>query len=119
MAKLSRRLALAGLAAAATGAGTDAARADSPGSLFLDFNDNSASMVETPQHAGQPKPRITKAPVKLSEDAAAAIVAGAQPCADCNIIVAYKGQLYIVPDKKLNDTGMASDMVMKAAMHTM
>ncbi|HZB92805.1 MAG TPA: hypothetical protein VE397_15265 [Stellaceae bacterium] len=119
MAKLSRRLALAGLAAAATGAGTATGRADPPGSLFLDFENNTASMVQTAQDIGQPRPRITKAPAKLSETVAANIVAGAQPIGKCHIIVAYQGQLYIVPDKQLADSNKASDMVVKAAMHTM
>jgi len=114
--KLSRRLAmLFGFAAAASAAGVAVTRADVPGELFLDLDENNASVVSPPRD--QARPRISKLPAKLSDEDTAALVAGAQPVGACNIIVAYRGQLYIVPDKQLASGKMASVTVMEAAMH--
>jgi hypothetical protein len=115
--KLSRRLAMmSGFAAAASAAGVGVTRADVPGELFLDLNENNASVVNPPRDQSQP--RISKLPAKLSDEDADTLVAGAQPVGACHIIVAHRGQLYIVPDKRLASGKMASAKVMEAAMHT-
>jgi hypothetical protein len=115
--ELSRRLAMMfGFAAAASAAGVAVTRADVPGYLFLDLNDNQATVVNPPRDQSQP--RISKLPAKLSDEDADALVAGAQPVGACHIIVAHRGQLYIVPDRRLASGKMASAKVMEAAMHT-
>jgi hypothetical protein len=82
------------------------AQADSPGSYFLDFPERMALVVDATGKA--PKAMI-------SEDAARAITAGAQPVSGASIILIYQGNLYIVPDKRLGDGKMASDMVRSSA----
>jgi hypothetical protein len=115
--KLSRRLAMMfGFAAAASAAGVAVTRADVPGYLFLDLDDNHATVVNPPRD--QSSPRISKLPAKLSDEDADALVADAQPVGRCHIVVAHRGQLYIVPDKRLAGGEMASAKVMEVAMQT-
>lgn len=110
--KLSRHLALILVSAAAASViGTAITRADPPGFLFMDINNNDALVVQPPHD--QVRARIFKQPAKLPDDLAAAIAAGAQPAGD-DVIVVYNGRLYIVPDKKVKDH-MATHMVMVAA----
>ena len=110
--KLSRRVALMMvLAAAASALGTAITRADPPGYLFLDINDGHVLVVQKPHD--QMAARIFKEPAKLPDDIADRIAADAQPVGD-HMIVAYKGQLFILPDKKLGEH-MATHMVMNAA----
>ena len=82
------------------------AQADSPGSYFLDFPERMALVVDATGKA--PKAMI-------SEDAARALTAGAQPVSGANIILIYKGNLYIVSDMRMGDGRMASDMVRSSA----
>ncbi|HUH86218.1 MAG TPA: hypothetical protein VLX85_16540, partial [Stellaceae bacterium] len=58
--------------------------------------------------------RIFKQPAKLSDELAAKIAAGARPVGKDDVIVVYKGQLYILPDRKIGEH-MATHMVMGAA----
>jgi hypothetical protein len=51
----------------------------------------------------------------ISEDAARAITAGAQPVSGASIILICQGNLYIVPDKRMGDGKMASDTVRSSA----
>jgi hypothetical protein len=113
--KFSRQLAAAALlGATAIGVGTAITRADTPGFLFMDINNNQALVVQPPKD--QTTARIFKQPAKVTGNLAAAIAAGAQPVGD-SVILAYEGKLYILPDKKINMGGehMASHMVMTAA----
>ena len=111
--KLSRRVALmVVLAAAASALGTAITRADAPGYLFMDINDGDALVVQKPHD--QMTARIFKQPAKLPDDMADRIAADAQPVPVDHLIVAYKGQLYILPDKKVGEH-MATHMVMNAA----
>jgi hypothetical protein len=113
MTKLSRRLALTlGFVAAVSAAGIAITQADPPGDLFMDFDNNSAALVHPPHD--QAKARISRPVAKLDDDVAAAIAAGAQPVGS-SIILAYRGQLYIIPDKQLEGGKMVSQMVMGAA----
>ncbi|HUH84874.1 MAG TPA: hypothetical protein VLX85_09695 [Stellaceae bacterium] len=109
---LSRRVALTiFLAAAASALGTAITRADPPGYLFMDINDGQALVVQQ-AHDGMAA-RILKQPATLPDDMADRITAEAQPVGD-HVIVEYKGQLYILPDKKVGKH-MATHMVMNAA----
>jgi hypothetical protein len=75
----------------------------------MDFEDGGAAVASP---AGdQTNARIYGHPAKLPEGIAAAIAAGAQPIGP-SIILVYRGQLYIVPDKQLEDGKMASESVM-------
>ena len=111
----SRRLAMvAVLALTATVAGTAITSADPPGYLFMDIDNDHALVVQPPKD--QTVARIFKAPTNVADDVASAIAAGAQPVGN-SVIVAYRGKLYIVPDKKIEVRGThwATHMVMKAA----
>ena len=111
--RLSRRVALMMfLAAAASALGTAITRADPPGYLFMDIDNNHALVVQKPHD--QMTARIFKQPAKLPDDIADRIAAGAQPVPVDHLIVEYKGQLYILPDKKVGEH-MATRMVMNAA----
>jgi hypothetical protein len=111
--KVPRRLALSLIfAAAASAAGIVITRADTPGYLFMDLDEGGAAVARPP--SDQTKARIHGNTAKLSEDIAAAIANGAQPIG-ASIILAYRGQLYIVPDKQLEDGKMASEHVMGPA----
>ena len=111
--KLSRRVALMMfLAAAASALGTAITRADPPGYLFMDINDGHALVVQKPHD--QMTAQIFKQPAKLPDDIADRIAAGAQPVPVDHLIVEYKGQLYILPDRKVGEH-MATHMVMNAA----
>jgi hypothetical protein len=110
--KLSRQVALiAVLAAAGAALGTAITRADPPGYLFMDINNNQALVVQKPRD--QVTARIFKEPAKLPDNIATRIADGAQPVGD-HVIVVYNGQLYILPDKKVGEH-MATHMVMSAA----
>jgi hypothetical protein len=110
--KFSRRVALVVVVAAGASAlGTVITRADPPGYLFMDIDNNQALVVQKPRD--QMTARIFKQPTKLADDLAARIADGAQPAGD-GVIVVYKGQLYILPDKKVGEH-MATHMVMGAA----
>jgi hypothetical protein len=110
--KLPRHLALIVVSAAAGSViGTAITWADPPGYLFMDIKNNDALVVQRPHD--QVTARIFKQPAKLPDDLAAAIAAGAQPVGD-DVILAYKGQLYILPDKDIKGH-MATHMVMAAA----
>jgi hypothetical protein len=112
--RLSRRLAMRlGFGAAASAAGATITRADPPGYLFLDLDDNSASVVHPPRD--QARARISKLPAKVSDEVATAIVEGAQPVSSSSVVLAYRGHLYIVPDKQLEGGKIASEMVTRAA----
>lgn len=108
---VSRYLALMAVFAAASVIGTAMTWADPPGYLFMDMNNNDALVVQPPHD--QVMARIFKEPAKIPDDLAAAIAAGAQPVGD-DVILVYKGQLYIIPDKKVKGH-MATHMVMVAA----
>ena len=113
--EFSRRFAVMGvLAAIASAAGMAITWADPPGYLFMDIDNNHAMVVQPPKD--QTIARIFKQPTKLSDDLASAIAAGAQPVGD-SVILAYRGQLYILPDKEVKMGGghMATHMVMGAA----
>jgi hypothetical protein len=113
---LRRRLALSLIfAAAMSAAGIAITRADSPGYLFMDLDNAGAAVARPP--SDQTKARIHGHTAKLSEDIAAAIADGAQPVGP-SIIMAYRGQLYIVPDKQLGDGKMASEHVMGSALRS-
>jgi hypothetical protein len=110
--RLGRHLALVVLSAAAASViGTAITRADVPGLAFIDINNNDALVVQPPHD--KVSAQMSKQPAKLSDDLAAAIVAGAQPVDGNDVIIVYKGQLYIVPDKKIKDR-MATEMVVSA-----
>jgi hypothetical protein len=79
-----------------------AARADAPGSYFLDFPERMALVVE-------PSGKSPKA--TISEHAAKELIEGAQPLSAATIVLMYQGKIYIVPDRKMSDARMASDMV--------
>ena len=82
------------------------ARADSPGSYFLDFPERMALVVAS----------TGKSPgATISEHAAKELTEGAQPVSGANIILRYQGKIYIVPDKKMSDERMAFDMVKSLA----
>jgi hypothetical protein len=109
-----RLLALSALATAvAFTAGTAITRADPPGYLFRDIDNNHALVVQPPRD--QALARIFKEPTKLPDEVASAIVEGATPLDDSGIILAYHGRLYILPDKDLGAGTMASHTVMKHA----
>jgi len=82
--------------AGASALGTAITAADPPGYLFMDLDNNQALVVQKP--GGQMTARILKQPAKLPDDLAAKIAAGAQP-AGGGVIVVYKGQLHVLPDK--------------------
>jgi len=110
--KLSRRVALVLVAAAGASAlGAAITWADPPGYLFMDIDNNQALVVQKPHD--NIAARIFKQPAKLPDDIAARIAEGAQPAGD-GVIVVYKGQLYILPDRKVGEH-MATHMVMGAA----
>lgn len=111
--KRSKRLTLpVVLAAAASAFGAAITWADPPGYLFMSINNDDALVVQSSRE--QMPARIFKQPAKLPEDLASAIAAGAQPAGD-SVILAYHGQLYILPDKKVQGDHMATHMVMGAA----
>lgn len=93
------------LAAALALLGSAVARADVPGYEFMMLPEGMAMVVGTNGQA-------TKA--KISDETAKAITAGAQPLSDAGIILLYRGNLYIVPDKKMGDGKMMSSMVMSS-----
>jgi hypothetical protein len=99
------------LAAAVSPAGIALVRADSPGGLFLDLDEGGAAVVRPP--SAQAKARIATPPAIPSEDIATAIKEGAQPVGTA-VILAYHGELYIMPDKQIGKR-MASEMVMNPA----
>lgn len=106
---LHRRLAMTLiLAAALSPAGMALVRADSPGGLFMDL-DEGAAVVARPATT-EAKARIMKPATLPSDEVAAAIREGAQPVGT-HVILAYRGQLYIVPDKQVGDK-MVSELVM-------
>lgn len=112
----SRQLAFMTVGAVvALGAGTVITRADVPGYLFMDIDNNHAMVVNAPRDQGPA--RISKEPTNLPDDIAAAIAADGKPIGPNHIILAYHGQLYILPDKDLGAGKMASHMVMNAAAH--
>src|SRR5260370_42474955 len=76
------------------------ARADVPGELFLD---------KDMAYCVHPTGKTVKA--KIPDGAAKSITAGAQPVTNPSIILFYEGQLYIVPDKQLENGSMASETV--------
>lgn len=76
--------------------------ADTPGYEFMTFQDGMCLLMDGTGQA-------TKG--KISEEDAKAITAGAQPVSGSSIILMYHGQIYIVPDKRLADGRMASDVV--------
>ena len=109
--KLSRQVALmVVVAAAASALGAAITRAGPPAYHFIDINNDQALVVQKPHD--QTAARISKQPAKLTDDLAAKIAAGAQPVGD-DVILVYKGQLYIVPDKEVGEH-MATQMVMGA-----
>ena len=111
--KLSQHLAfMVVVAAAASAVGTAITWADPPGYLFMDIDNNHALVVQTPRE--QTTAQIFKQPAKLPDDLASAIAAGAQPVGD-SVILAYRGKLYILPDKEIKEGHMATHMVMGAA----
>src|SRR5258708_35902860 len=75
------------------------ARADVPGELFLD---------KDMAYCVHPTGKTVKA--KIPDGAAKSITAGAHPVTNPSIILFYEGQLYIVPDKQLENGRMASEM---------
>jgi hypothetical protein len=83
-----------------------ATRADTPGYEFMDFDERMALVVDATGKA----PKAT-----ISEHAAKEITEGAQPVSGASIILLYQGKIYIVPDKKMSDGRMASDMVKSSA----
>jgi hypothetical protein len=82
------------------------AKADPPGYDFMMFPERMALVVDASGKA----PKAT-----ISEEAAKAITAGAQPVDGVSVILLYQGKLYIVPDKRLGNGKMASDMVKSSA----
>lgn len=111
--KLSRHLVLTAVVVVAVSVfGTAITWAGPPGYLFKDINNDQALVVQRP-HEGT-SARILKQPTKLPDDVAASIAAGATPLGDDDVILVYKGQLYILPDKKINGH-LATDTVMSAA----
>ena len=82
-----------------------AAWADTPGYEFMTFQEGMCLVVDNTGQA--PKG-------KISEEDAKAITAGAQPVSEASIILMYHGKVYIVPDKRLADGRMASDVVKSA-----
>ncbi len=110
--KFSRRVAVIVAVAGASALATAITRADPPGYLFMDIDNDQALVVQKPRD--QTPARIFKQPAKLPDELAAKIAAGAQPVGNDGVIVVYKGQLYILPDKKVGEH-MASHMVMGAA----
>ena len=109
--KFSGRVALIVAVAGASALATAITRADPPGYLFMDIDNNQALVVQKPHD--QMAARIFKQPTKLPDDLAARIAEGAQPAGD-DVIVVYNGKLYVLPDKKLGEH-MATHMVMGAA----
>lgn len=85
--------------------------ADPPGYLFMDINNDQALVVQKPHD--QLTARIFKQPTQLPDDVAAVIAAGRDPVGD-DVILVYRGQLYIVPDKEIKGR-LATQMVMSAA----
>lgn len=81
------------------------AQADVPGYEFMMFPERMALVVDATGKA--PKGII-------SEEAAEAITRGAQPVSGASIVVLYQGKIYIVPDKRLGNGKMASDVVKSA-----
>src|SRR5258708_36452047 len=75
------------------------ARADVPGELLLD---------KDMAYCVHPTGKTVKA--KIPDGAAKSITAGAHPVTNPSIILFYEGQLYIVPDKQLENGRMASEM---------
>jgi len=112
--KSSRHLALTAVATiVALAAGVAVSRADPPGYLFMDIADNHALVVQPPGE--QTMARVSKQPTRLTDDFAAAIAADAEPVGANRIIIAYHGQLYILPDKGLGGGKMVSRMVTRNA----
>jgi hypothetical protein len=88
-------------------------RADPPGYDFMSFPERMA-LVVSPSTIGT----SGKAPkAVISDAAAAALVNGAEPVSGTNILLLYQGKIYIVPDKRLGNGTMASDMITSAAEH--
>jgi hypothetical protein len=89
--------------------------ADVPGYLFLDLNDNHATVVHPPRDQSQP--RISKLPAKLSDEDTDALVAGRSARGS---LPHHRGpsRTALVPDKRLAGGEMASAKVMEAAMQT-
>ena len=115
--RFSRHLAVITLvAAAASAAGIAVTWADTPGYLFMDIQDNSALVLHPPRE--QAMAQISKQPTQLPDDLASAIADGAQPIGASHIILAYHGQLYLLPDKAVKDGHMASHMVASMASGT-
>ena len=105
---LRPRLEIALIAAALSVAGIASVHADSPGGLFIDLDDGGAAVIRPP--TAQAKAHIAKPAAIPDADIVAAIKEGALP-ADTTLIVAYQGQLYVVPDRLIRNR-MASEMVM-------
>jgi hypothetical protein len=95
--------------ACAAALGAAVTRADSPGALFQDINNDHAMVVRMQEQQAQ----IFKVPTKVPEDLAASIAEGGTPVGN-SLIVVHKNQLFIVPDKKIR-VHMASRMVMHEA----
>ena len=112
--KLFQHLALgAASAVVVLAAGTAITRADPPGYLFMDIDNNYAMLVQAPHD--QALARITRQPAKLDDDVASAIAKDGTPVGANNIILVYQGQLYVLPDKDLGTGKMASQHVMMRA----
>ncbi len=99
------------LAAVVSPAGIALVRADPPGGLFLDLDDGGAAVVRPP--GAQAKARIAKPETIPPADITEAVKEGALPVGT-SVILAYHGELYIIPDKQLVGK-MASEMVMGSA----
>ena len=95
------------VAAALALAAPAAAWADPPGYDFMMFPERMALVVDPASISG-----LGKTPKGIiSEDAAAQLVAGAQPLSRKSIVLLYHGKIYIVPDKRLDNGTMASEAV--------
>jgi hypothetical protein len=94
-------LTLAALSLLAVGA-----RADVPGYEFMDFPDRMALVIGPSMTDAGHAPKAV-----ISERSAAALTAGQQPLSGNQIVLFYHGQVYIVPDKPMENGQMASDMV--------
>jgi len=88
-----------------------AGQADAPGYEFMMFPDRMALVVDPQSMAGAGK---TPKGI-ISEQSAAALVAGQQPVSGANIVLLYHGKVYIVPDTRLPNGQMASEMVRSSA----
>jgi hypothetical protein len=110
--RLSRHLILTAVVTAVGSAfGAAITWADPPGHPYVTVTNDQALVVQRP-HDRVPA-RILKQPIKLPDDVAASIAAGAKPVGD-DVILVYRGQLYILPDREINGH-LATQMVLDAA----